>query len=153
MPARNETRKTQTINTADTAREITVRRTTTSDADHAAGSLQQADAVATDSSPLTVSSTSALRFTSATDIDMDKVAAIRAALRDGSYSINSGTIADGMAEHGARAIEKLATGPEAGPRLKLNRRVTEPRKSGPDGQEWDLRGCPGHGRRAIACQQ
>jgi len=38
----------------------------------------------------------ALRESSATDIDIDKVASIKAALRDGSYSIDSSNIADGM---------------------------------------------------------
>nr|WP_284502801.1 MULTISPECIES: flagellar biosynthesis anti-sigma factor FlgM [unclassified Caballeronia] len=37
-----------------------------------------------------------MRESSATDIDIDKVASIKAALRDGSYSIDSSNIADGM---------------------------------------------------------
>ena len=39
---------------------------------------------------------SALRASTATDIDIDKVASIKAALRDGSYNIDSSNIADGM---------------------------------------------------------
>jgi hypothetical protein len=38
----------------------------------------------------------ALRTSSATDIDADKVAAINAALGNGTYGSDSGSIADGM---------------------------------------------------------
>lgn len=39
---------------------------------------------------------SALRASSISDIDTAKVESIKAALRDGSYTIDSGRIADGM---------------------------------------------------------
>jgi len=88
--------KIQTAVPADTSREIAVRRSTNTSADYAGGTVQEADAVAADSSAVTLSSASVLRQSSATDIDTDKVAAIKAALRDGSYIIDSGSIADGM---------------------------------------------------------
>ncbi|MDR5785022.1 MULTISPECIES: flagellar biosynthesis anti-sigma factor FlgM [unclassified Caballeronia] len=88
--------KIQPSTTADTSREFAVRRLTNTNADYAAGSVQQPEAVAADSSAVILSSSSVLRPSSAMDIDTDKVAAIKAALHDGSYSINSGSIADGM---------------------------------------------------------
>ena len=88
--------KIQTTITADTSRELAVRRTTNASADYAASTAQQTEAVAPDSSAVTLSSTSMFRPSSEMDIDIDKVAAIKAALRDGSYSIDSGSIADGM---------------------------------------------------------
>jgi len=88
--------KIQTSITADTSREFAVRRSTNTSADYAAGSVQQSEAVAADSSAVILSSSSVLRPSSAMDTDTDKVAAIKAALHDGSYGINSGSIADGM---------------------------------------------------------
>ncbi|MFM0139237.1 flagellar biosynthesis anti-sigma factor FlgM [Caballeronia grimmiae] len=96
MPATNDTMKIQITITADTSREFSVRRSTNASADYAAGTAQKTEAVAADTSAVTLSSTSVLRPSSAVDIDIDKVAAIKAALRDGSYSIDSGSIADGM---------------------------------------------------------
>ncbi|SAK99240.1 anti-sigma-28 factor FlgM [Caballeronia temeraria] len=86
----------QTKASADTLREINVRRTSAIGADYAAGTAPQTQAAAADSSAVTLSLTSALRASSATDIDMDTVASIKAALRDGSYSMNSSNIADGI---------------------------------------------------------
>ncbi|WP_250482168.1 flagellar biosynthesis anti-sigma factor FlgM [Caballeronia sp. GACF5] len=86
----------QTKTSADTLREINVRRTSAIEADYAAGTVPQAHAPAAESSPVTLSLNSALRASTATDIDIDKVASIKAALRDGSYNIDSSNIADGM---------------------------------------------------------
>ena len=94
MQARNETMKIQSTNNPAMPEPITVRRAT-NETDFAAAP-QHSDAVAADSSAVTLSSTSALRTSSATDIDADKVAAIKAALGNGTYSIDSGSIADGM---------------------------------------------------------
>ncbi|MFM0051545.1 flagellar biosynthesis anti-sigma factor FlgM [Caballeronia grimmiae] len=85
---------------------ITVRRAT-NETDFAAAP-RHSDAVAADSSGVTISSTSALRTSSATDIDADKVAAIKAALRNGTYSINSGSIADGMLGSARDLLQKTA---------------------------------------------
>jgi negative regulator of flagellin synthesis FlgM len=54
------------------------------------GGVQQA------SSTVNLSSMSELRSASGSDIDVAKVASIKAALRDGTYKISSGNIADGM---------------------------------------------------------
>ncbi|WP_311768202.1 flagellar biosynthesis anti-sigma factor FlgM [Caballeronia sp. INML2] len=86
----------QTKTSADTLREINVRRTSAIEADYAAGTVPQAQAPAAESSAVTLSLNSALRASTATDIDIDKVASIKAALRDGSYNIDSSNIADGM---------------------------------------------------------
>ncbi|SAK86502.1 negative regulator of flagellin synthesis [Caballeronia fortuita] len=88
--------KIQTTITANTSREFAVRRFTNASAGYAAGTAQKTEAVTADTSAVTLSSTSVLRPSGAVDIDIDKVAAIKAALRDGSYSIDSGSIADGM---------------------------------------------------------
>ncbi|MDR5880455.1 flagellar biosynthesis anti-sigma factor FlgM [Caballeronia sp. LZ032] len=86
--------KIQSTNNPAMPEPITVRRAT-NEADFAAAP-QHSDAVAADSSAVTLSSTSAFRTSSATDIDADKVAAIKAALSNGTYRIDSGSIADGM---------------------------------------------------------
>jgi negative regulator of flagellin synthesis FlgM len=86
----------QTKTSADTPREINVRRSFAVGADYAAGTVPQTQAAAPESSAVTLSSNSALRASTATDIDIDKVASIKAALRDGSYNIDSSNIADGM---------------------------------------------------------
>lgn len=102
--------KIQTTNIADTSRELTVRRATSSGANYAAGTAQQADAVRAPNSAVTLASISTLRPSSATDIDMDKVSAIKAALRDGSYRIDSGNIADGMLGAARELMQKAPRG-------------------------------------------
>ncbi|SAK84606.1 anti-sigma-28 factor FlgM [Caballeronia hypogeia] len=62
----------------------------------AVGAVQPGSATDADSSAVNLSSLSTVRAANAEDIDMEKVAAIKAALRDGSYQIDSGKIADGM---------------------------------------------------------
>jgi negative regulator of flagellin synthesis FlgM len=59
----------------------------------AQSTVQQTSAA---SSTVSLSSMSALHTASTSDIDTAKVEAIKAALRDGSYKIDSGKIADGM---------------------------------------------------------
>jgi negative regulator of flagellin synthesis FlgM len=53
-------------------------------------------AVQKPSSTVSLSSMSTLRTSGASDIDTAKVDAIKAALRDGTYKIDSGNIANGM---------------------------------------------------------
>jgi negative regulator of flagellin synthesis FlgM len=72
------------------------RATTSSDAKAAVGAVQQVSATGAQNSTVNLSSMSALRTSSSDDIDTAKVASIKAALRDGSYKIDSGKIADGM---------------------------------------------------------
>jgi negative regulator of flagellin synthesis FlgM len=62
------------------------------DAQNAARAAQSADAANT----VNLSSMSALRTANDSDIDTAKVESIRAALRDGSYKIDSAAIADGL---------------------------------------------------------
>jgi negative regulator of flagellin synthesis FlgM len=69
------------------------RSTSSVDATGAAGSVQQTSAA---SSTVSLSSMSALSAVNGSDIDVAKVAAIKASLRDGTYKIDSSKIADGM---------------------------------------------------------
>jgi negative regulator of flagellin synthesis FlgM len=59
----------------------------------AQSAVQQASAA---SSTVNLSSMSALHASKASDIDTAKVEAIKAALRNGTYKIDSGKVADGM---------------------------------------------------------
>ncbi|MBN3756563.1 flagellar biosynthesis anti-sigma factor FlgM [Paraburkholderia sp. Tr-20389] len=70
-----------------------VRATNDTEAQSAVGAVQKAGATNPGSS--TVSLT-ALPTATDSDIDTAKVESIKAALRDGSYTIDSGKIADGM---------------------------------------------------------
>jgi negative regulator of flagellin synthesis FlgM len=88
--------KIQTSSGADTSRQIDIRRATNTNTDYASVTAQQSNAVTAGSSAVKLSSSSTLHGSSATDIDTDKVAAIKAALRDGTYSTDSASIADGM---------------------------------------------------------
>jgi len=98
--------KAQSPNNPAMPEPINVRRATNETSFAAAP--QHADAVAADSSAVTLSSTSTLRTSSATDIDADKVAAVKAALRNGTYSIDSGSIADGMLGLARDLMQKTA---------------------------------------------
>jgi len=60
------------------------------------GAVQPTSAAYASSSTVSLSSMSTLRTANASDIDTAKVASIKAALRDGSYKIDSGKIAGGM---------------------------------------------------------
>jgi negative regulator of flagellin synthesis FlgM len=106
MQAKNETIKIQSTNNPVMPEPINVRRGT-KETDYAA-TLQHVDAVAAASSAVRLSSTSALGTSSATDIDADKVAAIKAALRNGTYSIDSASIADGMLGMARDLLQKTA---------------------------------------------
>lgn len=66
-----------------------------SDAKGAVDAAQQVSADAQNSTVI-LSSMSALRTPGDSDIDTAKVESIKAALRDGSYKIDSGKIADGL---------------------------------------------------------
>jgi negative regulator of flagellin synthesis FlgM len=72
------------------------RATNDSDAKGVVEPVQQASAAGAQNSTVNLSSVSALRTSSDSDIDTAKVESIKAALRDGSYTIDSGKIADGM---------------------------------------------------------
>ena len=69
------------------------RATNKVDAADALGAVQQTSAA---SSTVNLSSTSALHAAKSSDIDTAKVDAIKAALRNGTYKIDSGKIADGI---------------------------------------------------------
>lgn len=60
------------------------------------GAVQSVNAAGALNSTVNLSSMSALGESSGSDIDTAKVESIKAALRDGSYKIDSGNIADGM---------------------------------------------------------
>jgi negative regulator of flagellin synthesis FlgM len=62
----------------------------------AQAAAQQTSAVDSGSATVSLSSISTPRADAGADIDTAKVEAIKAALRDGSYTIDSGKIADGM---------------------------------------------------------
>ncbi|AME27058.1 MULTISPECIES: flagellar biosynthesis anti-sigma factor FlgM [Burkholderiaceae] len=60
------------------------------------GAVQQTSAADATSSTVSLSSLSNLSVAGASDIDTAKVESIKAAVRDGSYKIDSGNIASGM---------------------------------------------------------
>ncbi|MDR5828203.1 flagellar biosynthesis anti-sigma factor FlgM [Caballeronia sp. LP006] len=62
----------------------------------ATGGVQQTSATNATSSKVTLSSLSSMQVTGGADIDTAKVESIKAALRDGTYKIDSGKIASGM---------------------------------------------------------
>ncbi|MBB5445041.1 MULTISPECIES: flagellar biosynthesis anti-sigma factor FlgM [unclassified Paraburkholderia] len=59
-------------------------------------SAHQVSAAAAQNSTVNLSSVFAMHTSSDSDIDTAKVESIKAALRDGSYKVDSGKIADGM---------------------------------------------------------
>jgi len=72
------------------------RLTSNGDAKDAVGTVQERNDTDGQRSTVILSSMSALRASSGADIDTAKVESIKAALRDGSYTIDSGRIADSM---------------------------------------------------------
>lgn len=74
----------------------TQRTTSNGDAKDAVGTVQEHNDTDGQRSTVILSSMSTLRASSGSDIDTAKVESIKAALRDGSYTIDSGRIADGM---------------------------------------------------------
>ncbi|MDR5748603.1 flagellar biosynthesis anti-sigma factor FlgM [Caballeronia sp. LZ029] len=79
--------------TVATVQSDTQRATNNGDAKAA---VQPVSAAGAQNSTVSLSSMSALGESSGSDIDTAKVESIKAALRDGSYKIDSGNIADGM---------------------------------------------------------
>lgn len=79
--------------TVATVQNDTQRATNSGDAK---GAVQPVSAAGAQNSTVSLSSMSALGKSSGSDIDTAKVESIKAALRDGSYKIDSGNIADGM---------------------------------------------------------
>ena len=71
----------------------TVRATSGIDTQESVGAVQNVSAAAESSSTVSLST---LQATSGADIDTAAVESIKAALRDGTYQIDSGKIADGM---------------------------------------------------------
>jgi negative regulator of flagellin synthesis FlgM len=72
------------------------RATNNGDTNGAVESVQQTGAANTQNSAVNLSSMSALRTSNGSDIDTAKVESTKAALRDGTYQIDAGKIADGM---------------------------------------------------------
>ncbi len=72
------------------------RRTSNGDAKDAVDTVAARNDTDGQRATVILSSMSALRASSISDIDTAKVESIKAALRDGSYTIDSGRIADGM---------------------------------------------------------
>ena len=70
-----------------------------------AGAVQQASAADATSSTVSLSSSSNLSAMGASDIDTSKVESIKAALRDGTYRIDSGNIAGGMLSSASELIK------------------------------------------------
>jgi negative regulator of flagellin synthesis FlgM len=76
-----------------------------------AGNAQQSSANGTKNSTVSLSALSSdLRTSNGSDIDTAKVDSIKAALRDGSYTIDSSKIADGMLSN-ARDLLQPRTAP------------------------------------------
>ena len=73
--------------------------TVNSDAEGTVESVQQVGAADAQNSTVSLSARSAVHTSGDTDIDTAKVESIKAALRDGSYQIDAGKIADGMLGH------------------------------------------------------
>ncbi|WP_144147435.1 flagellar biosynthesis anti-sigma factor FlgM [Paraburkholderia sp. BCC1884] len=84
-----------------------------SDAEGAVESVPRASAVDAQNSTVNLSSMSALRTPSESDIDTAKVESIKAALRDGSYKIDSGKIADGMLSTARDLLQSTSPGRSA----------------------------------------
>lgn len=72
------------------------RATNGGDAKQAVGAVQPVSAAGAQSSTVSLSSVSAVRTPSGSDIDTAQVESIKAALRDGTYKIDSSKIADAM---------------------------------------------------------
>lgn len=101
-------------NTSLAALQEGTQRASQSDAKGAVSTTQQSGTASTPQSTVSLSPLSAdLRASNASDVDTAKVASIKAALRDGSYSVDSGKIADGMLGT-ARDLLQTKTPPTGG---------------------------------------
>ncbi|PQV46715.1 flagellar biosynthesis anti-sigma factor FlgM [Paraburkholderia sp. BL21I4N1] len=83
--------------------------TSNNDAEGAVESVQQAGAGDALHSTVSLSSMAAVHTPGDSDIDTAKVESIKAALRDGSYKIDSGKIADGMLSHARDLLQTTAS--------------------------------------------
>jgi negative regulator of flagellin synthesis FlgM len=83
-------------NTPAAARNGAPPATDSGDEQNAVAAVRPDPSAAAQNAAVNLSSMSALRTSSAPDIDSALVEAVKAALRDGSYQIDSGMIADGM---------------------------------------------------------
>ncbi|OLL28020.1 flagellar biosynthesis anti-sigma factor FlgM [Burkholderia sp. SRS-W-2-2016] len=72
------------------------RATNPGDENSGAGAVPPVNAAGAQTQTVDLSSTSSLRTSSESDIDTAAVESIKAALRDGSYRIDAGKIANGM---------------------------------------------------------
>lgn len=95
---------------APTALQTSVQRAATTDASGPVGAVQKVGAVSSPSSDVNLSSLSALHTSSDSDIDVAKVESIKAALREGTYHIDSSGLADGMLNN-ARDLLQTRTFP------------------------------------------
>lgn len=80
--------------------------TVNNDTEGAVESVQPVSAADAQHSTVSLSSMSAVHTPGDSDIDTAKVESIKAALRDGSYTIDSGKIADGMLSHARDLLQK-----------------------------------------------
>ncbi|WP_250475231.1 flagellar biosynthesis anti-sigma factor FlgM [Caballeronia sp. GAFFF1] len=85
----------QNIKSADSSTQITVKRAASTSTKPSASTAQQVAPAATEGSTISLSSTAAFAAHSS-DIDTAKVASIKAALKDGTYKVDSAAVADGM---------------------------------------------------------
>jgi negative regulator of flagellin synthesis FlgM len=101
-------------NTTPAGLQDNLQRASQNDAKGAAGTVQSPDASAAKNSTVSLSSLSTdLRASNGSDIDTAKVESIKAAIRDGSLTMDPGKIADGILST-ARDLLQTRTPPTGG---------------------------------------
>ncbi|WP_027212230.1 flagellar biosynthesis anti-sigma factor FlgM [Burkholderia sp. WSM2232] len=90
------------------------RATGDSDAKGAVESVEQASGAHAQNSSVNLSTVSALRTSGDSDIDTAKVESIKAALRDGTYTIDSSKIADGILSTARDLLQPTTRAPADG---------------------------------------